>query len=163
MRKAGVPWDPGPADQPLRMRSASSSTARDAQRLLTIRQRRKSPRNSSNLISHLINTPTRTPPARVRNIYTSAQGTSCATPNSRAKTSGPGCYRPALCEYRQLTRYGAPKGQPRASSASCSKLMPWTSGSACLCTCHHSDPSRRKTQVTRSDQSCSGSPPTRPR
>lgn len=52
--------------------------------------------------------------------------------------------------------------QPRASAASCSKLMPWTSGSACRCTCRHSDPSRRKTQVTRSDQSCSGRPPTWP-
>src|SRR5918911_3257563 len=40
--------------------------------------------------------------------------------------------------------------------------MPWTSGSACRCTCRHSDPSRRKTQVTRSDRSWSGRPPTWP-
>src|SRR5215203_72402 len=54
----------------------------------------------------------------------------------------------------------ANRSQPRASAASWSRLIPWTSGSACLCTCRHSDPSRRKTQVTRSDKSWSGRPPT---
>jgi hypothetical protein len=160
MRKAGVPWDPGPADQPLRMRSASSSSARCSAPPDHTPEEEESPEQKQSdqpsyqhTHAHLL---------QESGTYTSAQDISCATPNSQAKTSGPECYRPALCEYRQLTRYGAPKGQPRASSASCSKLMPWTSGSACLCTCHHSDPSRRKTQVTRSDQFCSGRPPTSP-
>jgi hypothetical protein len=52
--------------------------------------------------------------------------------------------------------------QPRAIDAACATVISWTSGSAWRCASRQPGPSRRKTRVTRSDQSWSGSPPTSP-
>ena len=52
--------------------------------------------------------------------------------------------------------------QPRATENACSMVISLTSGSAWRWASRQPVPSRRKTRVTRSDQSWSGSPPTSP-
>ena len=70
---------------------------------------------------------------------------------------------PEALERLAQTRAGPCASSPRASAPSCSSVTSCTSGSAWRWTSRHSDPSRRKTSVRRSDKSCSGRSPTRPR